>query len=106
MSGVNYDGCEIRKGAADAMQAYVTQAGGTYSGECDQVLKSIATRGGTPLVVAKDHRILGVIYLKDIIKDGDILNISKKEYASSTFVIKSIFLMLKDDFVILPCLQK
>ena len=70
MSGVNYDGCEIRKGAADAMQAYVTQAGGTYSGECDQVLKSIATRGGTPLVVAKDHRILGVIYLKDIIKDG------------------------------------
>ena len=70
MSGVNYDGCEIRKGAADAMQAYVTQAGGTYSGECDQVVKSIATRGGTPLVVAKDHRILGVIYLKDIIKDG------------------------------------
>lgn len=70
MSGVDYDGNEIRKGAADAMQKYVAEAGGTYSEECANVVQSIATRGGTPLVVAKNHRILGVIYLKDIIKDG------------------------------------
>ena len=70
MSGVDYEGNEIRKGAADAMQKYVAEAGGTYSEECANVVQSIATRGGTPLVVAKNHRILGVIYLKDIIKDG------------------------------------
>ena len=57
MSGVNYDGNEIRKGAADAIQAYVTHAGGLYSNECDRVVKSIASKGGTPLVVAKNHKI-------------------------------------------------
>ena len=70
MSGVDFDGNEIRKGAADAMQAYVTHAGGMYSDECDNVVRSIASKGGTPLVVAKNHKILGVIYLKDIIKQG------------------------------------
>lgn len=70
MSGVDFDGNEIRKGAADAMQAYVTRAGGMYSEKCDNVVKSIASKGGTPLVVAKNHKILGVIYLKDIIKQG------------------------------------
>lgn len=70
MSGVNYDGCEIRKGAADAIKEYVLKAGGVYSSECDDIVKKIASKGGTPLVVAKNHRVLGVIYLKDIIKDG------------------------------------
>ena len=70
MSGVDFDGSEIRKGAADAMQSYVTHAGGMYSPDCDRVVKSIASKGGTPLVVAKNHKILGVIYLKDIIKQG------------------------------------
>ena len=70
MSGVNYDGNEIRKGAAEAMQQYVTHAGGIYSAECSQVVQSIAQQGGTPLVVAKNHKILGVIHLKDIIKQG------------------------------------
>ena len=69
-SGVDFDGNEIRKGAADAMQSYVTHAGGMYSPDCDRVVKSIASKGGTPLVVAKNHKILGVIYLKDIIKQG------------------------------------
>ena len=41
-----------------------------YSPDCDRVVKSIASKGGTPLVVAKNHKILGVIYLKDIIKQG------------------------------------
>lgn len=70
MSGVDFDGNEIRKGAADAMQEYVIRSGGTYSDECDRVVRDIASKGGTPLVVAKNSRILGVIYLKDIIKQG------------------------------------
>lgn len=70
MSGVDYDGNEIRKGAADTMQKYVTENGGVYSEKCDRIVKEIANKGGTPLVVAKNHKILGVIHLKDIIKQG------------------------------------
>lgn len=70
MSGVDYNGNEIRKGAADTMQEYVTENGGIYSNECDRIVKEIANQGGTPLVVAKNHKILGVIHLKDIIKQG------------------------------------
>lgn len=70
MSGVDYDGNEIRKGAADTMQKYVTENGGVYSEECDRIVKEIAQQGGTPLVVTKNHKILGVIHLKDIIKQG------------------------------------
>ncbi|QHQ60108.1 potassium-transporting ATPase subunit KdpB [Anaerocolumna sedimenticola] len=70
MSGVDIKGCEIRKGAADSMKAYVQKFGNQYSGECDAVVKRIANQGGTPLVVTKDHTVLGVIYLKDIIKSG------------------------------------
>ena len=70
MSGVDMGGSQIRKGAADAMQAYVQEAGGDYSAACDRVVKAIASQGGTPLVVAKDHKILGVIHLKDVIKQG------------------------------------
>ncbi|MEG1431499.1 MULTISPECIES: potassium-transporting ATPase subunit KdpB [Eubacterium] len=70
MSGVDHDGIEIRKGAAEAVRDYAVEAGGRYSDACDRVVKDIAGQGGTPLVVAKDHRILGVIHLKDIVKDG------------------------------------
>lgn len=70
MSGVDYDGNEIRKGAADTMEKYVTESGGIYSEECDRIVKEIANKGGTPLVVAKNHKILGVIHLKNIIKQG------------------------------------
>lgn len=70
MSGVDYEGNEIRKGAADAIKDYVTQADGRYSTECEEIVKEIATQGGTPLVVAKNHQVLGVIHLKDIIKQG------------------------------------
>lgn len=70
MSGVDYDGNEIRKGAADTIEKYVTESGGIYSEECDRIVKEIANKGGTPLVVAKNHKILGVIHLKDIIKQG------------------------------------
>ena len=70
MSGVDFDGDEIRKGAADAVQAYVEAGGGKLSEECRGLAEDIARQGGTPLVVAKNHRALGVIHLKDIIKDG------------------------------------
>lgn len=70
MSGVDFCGHEIRKGAADSVKAYVEASGGEYSDVCDGVVKDIAKQGGTPLVVAKDHKVLGVIHLKDIIKDG------------------------------------
>lgn len=70
MSGVDYDGIQIRKGAADAIKEYVTKAGGIFSPQCQEVVDGIARKGGTPLVVAKNERILGVIYLKDIIKQG------------------------------------
>lgn len=70
MSGVNYADSEIRKGAADSVRAYVEAAGGVFSKECDEAVERIAKVGGTPLVVAKDRCVLGVVYLKDIIKSG------------------------------------
>lgn len=70
MSGVDYDGIKIRKGAADAIKQYVTEAGGVFSSQCQEVVDSIAKKGGTPLVVSKNEQVLGVIYLKDIIKQG------------------------------------
>lgn len=70
MSGVDMKGVEIRKGAADSMKAYVEAAGNIYSKECDEIVKRISNQGGTPLVVTKNHVVLGVIFLKDIIKSG------------------------------------
>ena len=70
MSGVNYEGNKIRKGAADSVRTYVEAAGGVFSKECDEAVERIAKAGGTPLVVTKNCRVLGVVYLKDIIKSG------------------------------------
>lgn len=70
MSGVDLKGSRIRKGAADSIKEYVESHGGHYSPECDAAVKKVANQGGTPLVVAKDNTILGIIYLKDIIKSG------------------------------------
>ena len=70
MSGVNSEGNEIRKGAADSVRTYVEAAGGVFSQECDEAVERIAKAGGTPLVVTKNCRVLGVVYLKDIIKSG------------------------------------
>ena len=70
MSGVNYEGNEIRKGAADSVRTYVEAADGVFSQECDEVVERIAKAGGTPLVVTENCRVLGVVYLKDIIKSG------------------------------------
>jgi len=74
MSGVDYNEdnkiCQIRKGAADTVKAFVESKGGTYPIDCENAVKKVAGQGGTPLVVCKDDVIMGVIYLKDIVKDG------------------------------------
>ena len=70
MSGVNLDGREIRKGAADAVSAYVASRGGRIPAELQGLVDQIARSGGTPLVVAERNRPLGVIHLKDIVKGG------------------------------------
>lgn len=70
MSGVNINGHQIRKGAADAIQAYVTQQGGVFPVGVHQTVEQIAKQGGTPLVVAENNQVLGVIRLKDIVKGG------------------------------------
>lgn len=70
MSGVDFDGHEIRKGAADAVRSYVEPFGGVYSEECARAVEAISRAGGTPLLVARDHRVLGVVHLKDIVKQG------------------------------------
>lgn len=70
MSGVNFDGREIRKGAVDAIERYVDGKGSQTSAELRAVVERIAKAGGTPLVVADNRKPLGVIYLKDIVKGG------------------------------------
>ncbi len=70
MSGVNLPGREIRKGAADAVAAYVKGNGGVASADLQVIVERIARAGGTPLVVAERTRPLGVVHLKDIVKGG------------------------------------
>lgn len=70
MSGIDYRGDEIRKGAADTMKKYVQSKGEKYPAECDEIVDKIARAGGTPLVVVKNDRVMGVVYLKDIVKNG------------------------------------
>ena len=70
MSGLNVDGRELRKGAADSVRRWVEERGGSVSEEVDTIVAGIAVQGGTPLTVAEDRRVLGVIYLKDIVKEG------------------------------------
>lgn len=70
MSGVDYDGRVIRKGAADAIEKYIAEGGGILPRELRETVERIARSGGTPLVVAQNSKPLGVIYLKDIVKGG------------------------------------
>ncbi|WP_321382631.1 potassium-transporting ATPase subunit KdpB [uncultured Enterococcus sp.] len=70
MSGIDYQGDQIRKGAADTIKKYVLSIGGTYPEECDSLVEHVAKAGGTPLVVVKNKQVMGVIYLKDIVKNG------------------------------------
>jgi K+-transporting ATPase ATPase B chain len=71
MSGVNLDGFEIRKGAVDAIQKYVSLHGRDFPKPVQEAVDQIARSGGTPLVVAEKSRgPLGVIELKDVVKGG------------------------------------
>ncbi|MCU1465138.1 MAG: K+-transporting ATPase, subunit [Actinomycetia bacterium] len=70
MSGVDFEGQSIRKGAADSVRRWVQEQGGAVPDELDTIVDGIATQGGTPLVVANGTKILGVIYLKDVVKQG------------------------------------
>jgi K+-transporting ATPase ATPase B chain len=74
MSGVDFEGHSIRKGAVDSILAYVRQQSGNANmpepAQLKPVVEKISKSGGTPLAVAKDNRVLGVIHLKDVIKGG------------------------------------
>src|SRR4051794_974449 len=70
MSGVNFDGREIRKGSVDAITKYLSQHNTVLPREVQASVEMIARSGGTPLVVAENRRALGVIQLKDIVKGG------------------------------------
>jgi potassium-transporting ATPase ATP-binding subunit len=70
MSGVDFDGRSIRKGAADAVSDFIVSQGGVVPAELKSTVERIASAGGTPLVVADRARAIGVIHLKDIVKGG------------------------------------
>ena len=71
MSGVNLsDGTEVRKGASEAIKAYVTEKGGKVPKDLDGIVTDVSRLGGTPLVVCAANVIYGVIYLKDTVKPG------------------------------------
>ncbi|MBK9691761.1 MAG: potassium-transporting ATPase subunit KdpB [Gemmatimonadetes bacterium] len=70
MSGVNLDGRQVRKGAADTVEAWVRSNGGEFPAAVHSAVEGIARQGGTPLVVADRTRVLGAIQLKDIVKGG------------------------------------
>jgi K+-transporting ATPase ATPase B chain len=70
MSGVDMDGTRLRKGAGDAILKWVEDQGGHAPPELNTELDRIGREGGTPLAVARDEQVLGVIYLKDTIKEG------------------------------------
>jgi K+-transporting ATPase ATPase B chain len=70
MSGVDVDGRSVRKGAADAIRSWIQDGGGSVPGELEPIVERIAASGGTPLVVADATTALGVVHLKDVVKEG------------------------------------
>jgi len=70
MSGVDFDGRMIRKGASDAIAKFVIEKGGSVPAEMDECVQRIANSGATPLLVASGNRVLGAVHLKDIVKGG------------------------------------
>ncbi len=70
MSGVDLDHDQIRKGADDAIEGYVTHLGGRFPEAVRASVSRISREGGTPLVVAERERVLGAIELKDVVKGG------------------------------------
>ncbi len=75
MSGIDLDGRRTRKGAASAVRAWVVESGGAVPAQLDDLVQDVSASGGTPLVVAErvgeePARVLGVVHLKDVVKDG------------------------------------
>ncbi|HEY7455298.1 MAG TPA: potassium-transporting ATPase subunit KdpB [Thermoleophilaceae bacterium] len=70
MSGVDLDDSRLRKGAGDAIMSFVAAEGGQAPPELEVAADTIAREGGTPLAVARDSQVLGVVYLKDVVKEG------------------------------------
>jgi len=70
MSGVDFNGTQVRKGAGDSVKKWVEQHGGSIPPEFDSQVAQISGLGGTPLGVSENGRVLGVIYLKDVVKQG------------------------------------
>ncbi len=70
MSGVDLPGRKIRKGAGQSIQRFVEEQGGSMAPQVREIIERISKEGGTPLAVAENDRILGVIQLKDIVKGG------------------------------------
>lgn len=70
MSGVIFQGQSVRKGAADSVKSFARVQQVEWPADCDAIVEDIARSGGTPLVVLQNDQILGVIHLKDIIKQG------------------------------------
>ena len=70
MSGVDVGGRRLRKGAGDAIRSWVDSEGGRVPPELLETLDEVSRQGGTPLAVARDSQVLGVVYLKDIVKEG------------------------------------
>ncbi len=70
MSGLDTPSKRWRKGAADAVARWVKDQGGLYPSEVEEKVQEIARQGGTPLVVAEDALVLGVVFLKDVLKEG------------------------------------
>jgi K+-transporting ATPase ATPase B chain len=70
MSGLDLDGASVRKGAADSVKRWVVEQGGRIPDDVDPLVEGVAIAGGTPLLVADGTEILGVVHLKDIVKEG------------------------------------
>jgi len=70
MSGIDWEGRQIRKGAADSVRRWVESQGGSFPEDLGYIVDGIAREGGTPLVVAEGNKALGVIHLKDTVKQG------------------------------------
>ncbi|MFP1929264.1 potassium-transporting ATPase subunit KdpB [Lonsdalea quercina] len=70
MSGVNIGSKRLRKGAADAIRRHVESQGGRFPSAVNALVESVARAGGTPLIVAEDNAVMGVVALKDIVKGG------------------------------------
>jgi K+-transporting ATPase ATPase B chain len=70
MSGIDIDGVSVRKGAADSVRRWVAEQGGDVPAELTPLVEGVAVAGGTPLAVAEGTEVLGVVHLKDVVKEG------------------------------------